>query len=60
MGSPVSVAVSNLYMEDHEERANETAHEEMRPKIWKRYVDDSFEIIKADQRDSFTQHQSIA
>ena len=28
----------------------------MKTKIWKRYVDDSFEIIKKDQRDSFTEH----
>ena len=28
---------------------------EMKPKIWIRYVDDSFEIIKKDQKDSFTE-----
>jgi hypothetical protein len=51
MGSPVSVAVSDLYMEDLEERAMDTAPPETKPKIWKRYIDDSFEIVKRDQRD---------
>ena len=47
MGSPLSVAVSDmymedieerctLYMEDLEERAMVTAQPEMKPKIWKR------------------------
>ena len=26
----------------------------MKPKVWKRYIGDSFEIIKKDQRDKFT------
>ena len=56
MGSPVSVVVSNLFMEDHEEMAITTAPPEMKPKIWRRYVDDSFDIIKKDQRDPFTKH----
>ena len=41
MGSLVSVVVSNLYMEDHEEKSMGSAPKEMKPKIWKRYVDDS-------------------
>ena len=28
----------------------------MKPKIWKRYVDNPFQIIKQDQRDPFTAH----
>ena len=56
MGSPVSVVVSNLYMEDHEETVIATAPPEMKPKIWKRYVDNSFDIIKKDQRNPFTLH----
>ena len=51
MGNPVSVVVSNLFMEDHEETAIATAPPEMKPQIWRRYVDDSFEIIKKEQRD---------
>ena len=56
MGSPVSVIVSNLFMEDHEETAITTAPPEMKLKIWRRYVDDSFEIIKKDKRDPVTEH----
>ena len=48
MGSPVLVVVSNLFMEDHEETAIATAPPEMKPKIWRGYMDDSFEIIKED------------
>ena len=51
MGNPVSVWVSNLYMEDHEDRSIQSTPPEMKPKIWKRYVDDSFEIVKKNQRD---------
>ena len=50
MGSPVSVVVSKLYMEDHEEKSIGSAPNEMKQKMWKRYVDDSFKIIKQDQR----------
>ena len=56
MGIPVSVVVSNLYMEDHEEKSIGSEPKEMKPTIWKRYVDDSFEIIKQDQRDPDTAH----
>ena len=43
MGSPVSTVVANLVMEDIENRAQSTFHSP--PKIWKRYVDDTFVII---------------
>ena len=46
MGSPVSPVVANLCMEEIEKTAiNATT---VSPKFWKRYVDDSFCIIKSD------------
>ena len=46
MGSPVSVAVADLYMKDLEEKSMDSAPLEMKLKMWKRYIDDSFEIVK--------------
>ncbi|XP_068735283.1 uncharacterized protein [Montipora capricornis] len=51
MGSPVSAVVANLCMEAIEEMAINTS--EVQPKVWKRYVDDSFCIIKRDAVNSF-------
>ena len=44
MGSPVSPVVANLCMEVIEDLALSIST--VPPKIWKRYVDDSFVIIK--------------
>ena len=46
MGSPVSPIVANLCMEEIEETAITLTP--VPPKIWKRYVDDVFCIIKED------------
>ena len=46
MGSPVSPFVANLFMEDLKQRAMESASGELRPTLWKRYVDDTLEVIK--------------
>ena len=54
MGSPVSAVIVNLYMETFEEQAIESAP--FKPKIWKRYVDDTFTILDRDRVDSFLQH----
>ena len=51
MGSPVSPIVANLCMEVIEELAISTSS--VPPKVWKRYVDDSFVIIKKDAVSSF-------
>ncbi len=49
MGSPVSPIVANLFLEDLEAKAIATAPLEAKPKFWKRYVDDIFDIVKKDQ-----------
>ena len=51
MGSPVSAVIANIFMEDFEERAITSAI--YKPKIWKRYVDETFTIL---QVDGFLQH----
>ena len=45
---------ASLYMETFEEQAIESAPS--KPKIWKRYVDDTFSILDRDRVDSFLQH----
>ena len=54
MGSPVSAAIANLYMESFEQQAiNPSVY---KPRIWKRYVDDTFTIVDRGNVDSFLQH----
>jgi hypothetical protein len=52
MGSPVSPIVCNIYMEEFEKNAIENA--QYPPRIWKRYVDDTYTILKKAHADSFT------
>ena len=54
MGSPVSAVIANLYMESFEEQAI-TASSYV-PRIWKRYVDDTFTILDRKNVDDFLQH----
>ena len=54
MGSPISLIVANLYMEDYETMAINTA--EYPPRIWKRYVDDTFVVIDAVKKAGFLEH----
>ncbi|XP_078363377.1 uncharacterized protein LOC144647439 [Oculina patagonica] len=54
MGSPVSTVIANIFMEGFEERAIASAI--YKPKIWKRYVDDTFTILDRYQVDGFLQH----
>ena len=51
MGNPVSPVVANLCMEAIEEVAINSS--EVQPKVWKRFVDDSFCIIKRNAVNSF-------
>ena len=54
MGSPVSAVIANLYMENFEEQAIESAPSFH--KIWKRYIDDTFTILDRDRVYSFLKH----
>ena len=54
MGSLVSPVVANLYMEMFEEIALRTA--EHPPRIWKRYVDDTFCVMKRTKVEGFLSH----
>ena len=54
MGSPFSPIVANLYMEDFEIKAINTA--EYPPRIWKRYVDDTCVIMEATKKKGFLEH----
>ena len=51
MGSPVSPVVADLCMEEMEELAISASA--VAPKVWKRYVNDSFWIIKNDEIPAF-------
>ena len=55
MGSPVSSVVANLFMESLEEKAMNTAGS-CKPKVWKRYVDDVFSIIRRAYTDRLLEH----
>ena len=54
MGSPISPIVANLCMENFENKAISTA--EHPPRIWKRYMDDTFVVIDATKKQSFLEH----
>ena len=53
MGGSVSAVIANLYMEDFEEQALTSTP--CMPKIRKRYVDDTFTILRRDKVDIFLQ-----
>ena len=54
MGSPISPIVANLFMEDLETRAIQSAQNP--PSFWRRFVDDTLTIIQSSQVDNFLQH----
>ena len=54
MGSPVSQVVANIYMEMFEGMAVNTAL--VRPRIWKRNMDDIFCIMKEEHINSLLDH----
>ena len=54
MGPLVSPIVANIYMEAFEYRAINTALNP--PRMWRRYVDDTFVIQQKSHKDEFFQH----
>ena len=54
MGSPVSAVVANLYINFFNELALETVP--TRPRLWKRYVDDTFCILGKGSTKEFLCH----
>ena len=51
MGSPLSPIIANLYMEEFETKALNTAPNP--PTLWKRFVDDTFVVIKKCHQEEF-------
>ena len=54
MGSPISPIIANLYMEDFEARAIQSSPNP--PSLWRRFVDDTFVIMKKGHKEEFLQH----
>ena len=54
MGSPVSPIVCNIYMEDFKQRALAEANDP--PRWWKRYVDDTYTVLKKVQAQVFIEY----
>ena len=54
MGSPISLIVANLFMEDLETKALATSPRP--PSLWKRFVDDAFIIIKKSHKNFLQEH----
>ena len=54
MGSPLSPIVANIFMENFEKEAMETAP--LSPSLWTRFVDDTFVILESQHKDEFFHH----
>ena len=54
MGSPISPIVANLFMEDFEIRAINSAVDP--PRIWKSFVDDTFVVKDSAKKQNFLEH----
>ena len=57
MGSPISPIVSNLYMEQFEQRAL-ASYTGITSSRWYRYVDDACVIVRTNQLDNFYAHSN--
>jgi hypothetical protein len=56
MGSPVSPLIANLFMEDLEQKAISTSPQDLRPRPWKRYVDDILAVVPKTAIPHFKDH----
>ena len=54
MGSPISALIADLYMEAFDEQTLATAPQP--PRIWKRYVDYTFTVMKQHNAGNFLSH----
>ena len=57
MGSPVSPIVANIFMQNLETKA--VQYSEFIPKVWYRYIDDTFVIIEKEHEDYFFEHINL-
>jgi len=55
MGSPISPLVANMFMEHSEEKLHATVPKELKPKVWKRYVDDILEVVRKGSVEELTE-----
>jgi len=55
MGSRVSPPVANMFMEHLERKLLDTAPEDLKPTLWKRYVDDILKLVKKDSVQKLTE-----
>lgn len=56
MGDPLAAITCSFFMEDLEKKAITSAPEECRPTLWKGYVDDIVEKVKAAHTQELTDH----
>lgn len=54
MGSPIAPIIADIWMQHFEENALRTSS--IKPLMWKRYVDDTFCVLKKNQVESFLNH----
>ena len=59
MGDPLSALMSNIFMEDLEQRAISSAPGECGLTLWRRYVDDILNKVKIGTTETLTEHLNV-